>query len=377
MKILQVFDFLSLPRGGGTVDVIHRLSRALSNNGSEVTVCVGDYALDHEYLGSLNDVRIKLFRSWFNQYGFYIMPNLMMLNVKEFDVIHLHCYRSFQNVVICSKARKHRIPYIIDAHGSTADLKGKKQLVRKLYDSLFGYRILRGANKVIAETDTGIAEYKRLGVTSDKIVLLHPLIDTDEFNILPEFGLFKRKYRINGKYIILFVGRINKDKGIDTLVQVLYRLNRNDVHLVIVGNDDGFKPYLERMIIQKGMHSKVTFTGFLSGRDKLSAMVDADVLVQPSKNEAGARPSLEAILCGTPVIVSKNTGAGKEISQFDGGYLFDYGDVGGLTKIVNSIFEHQSEAKEKTKQAQEYIRNNLSFNNQVGKYEALYHEVLN
>ena len=63
MKILQVFDFLSLPHGGGTVDVVQKLSRALTKRGHEVTICTGDYKLDLDYLDSLGKVKIKIFRS--------------------------------------------------------------------------------------------------------------------------------------------------------------------------------------------------------------------------------------------------------------------------------------------------------------------------
>ena len=50
MKILQVFDFISLPHGGGTVGVISRLSRTLAQRGHEVVIYAGDFELDKEYI---------------------------------------------------------------------------------------------------------------------------------------------------------------------------------------------------------------------------------------------------------------------------------------------------------------------------------------
>ena len=376
MKILQVFDFLSLPHGGGTVDIVYKLSRALEQRGHKVTVCIGDYRLDQDYIDSLVNVKVKVLRSWLNLHGLYIMPNIVNLDVGDFDVIHLHCYRSFQNAVICHKARKYNIPYIIDAHGSTVDLNENKQIVRKLYDLFFGHKSLENASRVIAESEVGVGEYKKLGVDSNKIALIHPLLDTEEFDVLPQTGYFRNKYNIEERFIVLFVGRVHWAKGIEVLIEAVYKLNRCDVCLAIVGQDDGFKLTLEKMTAERGISDKVLFTGFLTGDDKLSALVDADVLVQPSKNEAGARPSLEAILCNTPIIVTKNTGAGKEIASFDGGYLVEYGNANELSSTIQYILEHPNEAEVKTKKAKDYIRANLSFNKQVKKYEGLYEEVM-
>ena len=376
MRILQAFDFLSLPHGGGTVDIVYRLSQALARRGHEVTVCIGDFEFDQDYIDLLSDVKVYVSHSWLNSYGLYIMPGLLKLDVSKFDVIHLHCYRSFQNTVICRKAKLCGIPYIIDAHGSTVDLGGNKQTIKRLYDLVFGYKLLETASRVIAETEVGVAEYKRLGVDSNKIALIHPLLDTEEFAVLPQAGYFRSKYNIGERYIVLFVGRIHWAKGLEVLVDAVYKLNRQDVCLVIIGQDDGFRATLEKLAIERGIFNKVVFTGFITGDNKLSALVDANVLVQPSKNEAGARPSLEAILCDTPIIVTKNTGAGKEIASFNGGYLVEYGDADELSTTIHHILEYPSEAKKKTKKAKEHIKANLSFDKQVGKYEELYKEVM-
>lgn len=373
MKILQVFNFLSLPHGGGTVDIVYKLSRALVKRGHEVTVCIGDFKLDQDYLKSLENVNVKVYHSLLNMHGLYIMPSIAKLDITDFDVVHLHCYRSFQNAVICYKAKKYNVPYIIDAHGSTVDLVGGKQVVRRLYDLVFGYKSLRNASRVIAETEVGVDEYKKLGVDLNKIVLMHPLLDTEEFTVLPPKGLFREKYDIRSPFIVLFVGRIHWAKGIETLIEAV---RFKDVCLVIVGQDDGFKATLKEMAIERGILNKVLFTGFLAGEEKLSALVDADVLVQPSKNEAGARPSLEAMLCDTPVIVTKDTGAGKEIARFDGGYLVEYGNANELSNTIRHIKGNFDEVQEKTQRAKEYIRANLSLDKQVGKYEELYGEVI-
>ena len=376
LKILQAFDFLSLPHGGGTVDIVYKLSKALAARGHEVTICTGDHELDTSYLNGLGNVGLKMYHSYFNRHGIYLMPGLVKLDVRNYDIIHLHCYRSIQNIVLAQKATMYRVPYIIDAHGSTVDLPGRKRILRRLYDMVFGIDILNHAKYLITETETGVNEYARLGFTGGKVRLQHPLLDTSEFDVLPDKGAFRERHRLGSEFIVLFLGRLHPTKGIDTLVEAAMMLSDRgvNVRLVIAGQDDGLGRTLFNMMYNYNKRSPFLMPGFLNGADKLAVLADADVLVQPSKNEAGARPSLEAIMCGTPVIVSRDTGAGREIAKFDGGLLFKSGDAVELANAIREIIDRPEEAKARTEKAREYIEANLSLDKQIGEYEKLYQE---
>jgi glycosyltransferase involved in cell wall biosynthesis len=350
--------------GGGTVDILYKLTRALMKRGHQVTICTGDYKLDRD-----PSFKYEIYPSIINIGGIRITPNVVSLDVRDYDIIHFHCYRSFMNYVLYKKAIKHGVPYIIDAHGSTVDMGGIMQPIRKLYDLVIGYKALDNAKVLIAETSIGLKEYERLGVRKYRVMLQHPLFDMAEFENLPQKGLFREKYGINEKHIVLFLGRIHWAKGLDFLVNSVK--NIEDAKLVIVGQDDGYKKELMKLIPN---NMEVLFTGYLSGVEKLSVLVDADVLIQPSRNEAGARPSLEAVLCNTPAIVTRNTGAGIEVSQLNAGYLVNYGDTDHLERIIRGIFKDGKEASDKVRIAKEYIRKNLSMESQVMQYEKLYEE---
>ena len=383
MRILQVFNFFSLPHGGGTVAVIYQLSRALMQRGHEVAIYTSDFELDREYINSLRGVKIYPFHSWRNlpRFYFYLTPDMVWetkRKLREFDIIHLHGYRSLQNIVIHHYAQKCGIPYILDAHGSThrtaAGKRGLKWLLRWLFDVVLGNRILRDASRFIAETEVGVHEYKELGINKDKIVLITPPFATDEFSQLPSSGIFRRKYNIKEEHIILFLGRVHYIKGIDFLVESFYELtqDRNDVILVIVGPDDGYKSTLEELIDKLNLADKVLFTGFLRGDDKLSALVDADMLVQTSRYEQGTGVPFEAVLCNTPILVSKNTGSSENVSRIDAGYLVEFGNKKELKNTMQKILDAPTEAMIKTQKAKEYIIKNLSMEKNVEKYEKVY-----
>src|SRR4030042_4478797 len=126
------------------------------------------------------------------------------------------------------------------------------------------------------------------------------------------------------------LGRIYHIKGLDFLVETFHELAqaRQDVVLAICGNDDGYQSRLQKLVTKLGLSNRVIFTGFLAGQDKLAALVDADVVVQPSRYEYAAWAPIEAVLCGTPIIVSRDSGAGEDVSRIDAGYLVDYGNKG-------------------------------------------------
>jgi glycosyltransferase involved in cell wall biosynthesis len=384
MKILQAFDLFSPAYGGGTVALVYQLSRALAQKGHEVVIYTSDFKLDQEYIDSLPGVKVYPFSCWSSLAAFYLTPGMIgeaKRRLGDFDIIHLNCYRNFQNIVLHHYAQKYNVPYVLEAHGSTPRIvrrRGFKWLLKWLFDVTFGYRLLRDASRVIAETGVEANEYREAGVSQDKIILLPPPFDIDEFSNLPPRGLFKSRYNIKEKHIILFLGRIHWIKGLDFLVESFYKLAqyRNDVILVIVGPDDGYRPALERVIDTLNLSERVLFTGFLEREDKLSALVDADMLVQTSIHERGARSPFEVVLCNVPIIVSKNTGAGEEVSKIDAGYVVEYGNKDELTSTMQYILDNPAEAQNKMQKAKDYIEANLSLTKGIEKYEKLYKEVI-
>ncbi len=233
---------------------------------------------------------------------------------------------------------------------------------------------MRDASRVIAETEVGVSEYKELGINKDKIVLITPSFAIEEFSQLPSPGLFRQKYNIREKHIIMFLGRIHWIKGLDFLVESFYELtkSRSDVILVIVGPDDGYKPTLDRLIDDLNLSDRILYTGFLGGEEKLSALVDADIVLQTSIYEQGTGAPFEAILCNTPIIVSKNTGSGENVRKIDAGYLVEYGNKNELRDMMQYVLDNPAEAKSKTQRAKEYIKANLSLEKGAEKYEQLY-----
>ena len=382
MKVLQVVPFFT-PARGGSVIVPYYLSKELSKRGYEVTIITTDFEFDEEYAKTVQKegVKVMAFKCVANIGLFLISPSMkkwLKIEIKKFDVIHLHNFRSYQNVAIHHYAKKYGIPYVLQAHGSVLRII-EKQKLKKIYDIFWGYKILKDASRLIAVSNIEAEQYKQFGTGENKIDVISNGIDIESFKNLPECKQFKKKYHIREKYLILFLGRVHKIKGIDFLIKSFSKLTKeiNDAVLVIAGPDDGYEREAKVLAKNLGLHDKVKFTGSIDGKDKLSAYVDADILVYPSTFEIFGLVPFEAIMCGTPVIVTDDCGCGELIKEAKTGYLVHYGDVEGLKDKILEAFGHPEDCKRMVESGKKYIVKNLSWDNVAKQMTRVYGDVLN
>ncbi|MFC1904249.1 glycosyltransferase [Chloroflexota bacterium] len=318
MNILQVTAFFS-PVHGGSAEVPYHLSKGLAKRGHQVTVYTSDSKLSPDYVNNLPAAKIHAFKTWLCVAKFYITPGIIRnakKNIRRFDIIHMHNFRTFQNIVMHHYAKKYGIPYVLQAHGSFATFF-QKGLLKKLFDAFWGYDLLKDAARVLAVTKAEAQQYKEITLSQDEIDIIPYGIDLSEFDNLPQRGEFRKKYNLSSdQKVILYLGRIDKVKGLDLLAQAFTQVlnDLKKVILVIAGPDYGYRTTLIHLTKALEIEGKVIFTGPLYGRNKLEAYVDADVYVLPSSYEILGITVLEALACGTPVIVTNRCGIAETVN---------------------------------------------------------------
>ena len=351
MKILQMIPaFYPALAYGGTVNVAYNISKELAKRGHEVTVYTSD-TLDKdsrqkENFTVINDIKVYYFKNISNRLAWarFVLNtgviSALRKNINDFNIIHLHGFRNFQNVFCNYYAKEHNIPYVLQAHGDLP-YANQKILIKKVIDSIIGYRLLHDASKVIALNKTEADQYKKMGVSENKIEIVSNGIDLLEYECPPERGQFRNKYHIsNNEKIILYLGRIHKTKGIDLLVEAYSDLVKDikESRLVIVGPDDGHLSELKNQTTELGIEDKVLFTGPLFNRDKLTAYVDADVFVTP-KFSGLPVTFIEACACGLPIIT---TTEGDDIDWINNnvGFVVEY-DKCSIYQAVLKILQDE------------------------------------
>jgi len=382
MKILHVIPFFS-PKFGGSVTVLYELSKELAKKNHEVIIITTDFGFDSQYAKKIQvlGVRVISFHCLMNLGSFFYSPsmkNWLANHLKEFNVIQLHNYRSYQNYIVHSYAKKFRIPYIMQAHGSVLPLF-EKQNLKKLYDFVWGNKILADASKFIAVSKIEREQYIKMGLPENKIEIIPNGIDVSEYAILPERGNFRKEWGIGSEEkVILYLGRVHKSKGLDFLINSFSRMltiNKN-IKLVIVGPDDGFLDSLMKQINRLGINKNIIFTGALYENKKHIAFVNADLLVYPGIFEIFGLVPFEAIMCGTPVIVTDGCGCGDIIKEANCGNRVKYGDTVDLVIKMSELLENSQAAKETVILGQQYINTSLKWEKIILKFEDLYENCL-
>ena len=379
MKILQLFDFFSIPHGGGSVDIVYRLSQTLAQRGHETTIYTSDFELDQEYIDSLQGVKVYPFHSWLNLLRMPLVPGLVTevkRTLKEFDIVHLHQYRSFQNIVIHHYAKRYGVPYVINAHGSLTTFFYRRWL-KWIFDALWGHRILKDASRVLAVTPMEAEQYKSMGINEHKIEIVPSGLNLSEFDNLPARGGFREKYGLNANQrIILYLGRIHKIKGLDLLIKVFAHLSKEpgNARLVIAGPDDGYLPSLRKLITELKLEEKVFLTGPLYGQEKLNAYVDADVYVLPSHYEIFGITIIEAMACGAPVVVTDRCGIADDIDG-ETGLVVPY-DREQLQRALLKMLGDEKLRLQFGEKGKLLVREKFNWDKIVGRVEGIYQSVL-
>lgn len=171
------------------------------------------------------------------------------------------------------------------------------------------------------------------GIPAERIRILPRGLDTTLFHPTRRDPQFWQQHGIpRDKTVLLYVGRVSKEKDLDVIVQAWAKLNRNGSALAFVG--DG--PYLKEL---RNLLPGAAFTGYLAGIDLARAYASSDVFLFPSTTDTFGNVILEALASGVPCIVS-DQGGPKD--------LIDHGKTGFITRALDAedFSKHMRELSE-------------------------------
>jgi glycosyltransferase involved in cell wall biosynthesis len=380
MKILHVTPFVA-PALGGSAIVPCQLSKELAIRGNEVTVVTTDFLFDEAHAKVQDEYALTVitFPCRFNFGSLILSPSMkswLTLNTPDFDIVHMHNFRTYQNNIAHSCAKKHGVPYVLQAHGSVLPFF-KKRLSKKAYDILWGKMILKDAAKILALTPGEVEQYEKMGVERERTAIVPNGIDASQYINLPNKSEFRTRYAIDSdEKIVLFLGRLHRIKGVDLLITAFAKVSEkmDRARLVIAGPDVGALTRLKKLTQELSLSDSVLFTGPLYDQDKLSAYVGADLFVLPSVYEMFPVTVLEACACGTPVIVSATCGIADLVKEF--GCVVDR-DADELCDAMYGILSDDAMRKTLGQRGRQFVTEELTWKKAVRQLERTYEDVLN
>ena len=334
MKILQVIPFFAPAWGfGGPVRVCFDISKELTDNGHDIAVATTD-AYDsrkrlnkpHETIEGIKIIRFQnfspRFAKEFNLYLPFGFKRWSKNNIQNFDLVHLHTFFTYQNIIAAYYCRRFKIPYVLHLHESLIPmpLLGKVWF-KKMFNKFFGKKILFGAARIFVISQKEKNELSNfLPEIKSKIELIPNCINLT-FKKSPEVA--RTKYGVNEKdKIILTLSRLSFIKGIDLLIRAFAKLVEKDSNyrLLIAGPDEGGGlKKLTSLAKSLKLLDKVSFLGLIEGRKKEEIFATADIFALFSRYESFSLTTLEALQHDLPVCLSKEVGVAGEVLRFNCG----------------------------------------------------------
>ncbi|MBI4723074.1 MAG: glycosyltransferase [Candidatus Stahlbacteria bacterium] len=199
------------------------------------------------------------------------------------------------------------------------------------------------------------------GFSENKIVHIPHFIESEKY--LPEFH--------PGVYA-LYIGRIEKNKGVETLIKAFKSIN---FPLKIAGNGH-LKSFLEKFCIKEGINN-VEFVGSVSFEQAKELYCGALCTIVPSEwYEVFGLTILESFACGKPVIASRIGGIPEIVEDEYNGFLFNPKDVQGLIEKLNILITNRKRAEEMGKNAYYVAKKHYSSNKHYESIRSLYASLL-
>ncbi len=240
---------------------------------------------------------------------------------------------------------------------------------------MYGARELKGSTAFIALQESEREQIMKYGVPADKIDIIPVGRDPSELIDFPAKGTFRRKFQIPEDCpLILFLGRINKKKGADMLVEAFGLLDIPDAWLAIVGSDDGHLAAVMEKVHKVKQANNIIFPGLLSGAEVWSAYQDADIFGLPCRADTFPATIVEACLAGTPMVVTDRCEIAPLIKDRIAEVVpFDPKE---FAAAITRLLEDKSKYALYKANCAEMMQETFSLKNSVDKLECCYEKVI-
>ena len=371
MKVLMLgWEFPPIISGGlGTA--CYGLTQSMAKKGIDITFVVPSNPSNCDFLRLLDinrissNIKIKKIRSILtpylssesytklgqnyskgNVYGMDLFTEVyryteavkILAKNEDFDIIHAHDWMSYLAGIEVKKILKK--PLVAHVHATEFDRTGGNNVNSYIYE--IEKKGLEFADLIISNsnyTKNNIVKHYNINPDKIKPVYLASFDPNCNFD-------FKDSIKNKNK-IVLFLGRLTLQKGPDYFIEVANQVLKFEPNtsFIVAGSGDMLPRLIERTL-ELNIHSKVNFTGFLTGDDVHKAYQLADVYVMPSVSEPFGIGALESLKNKTPVIISKNSGVSEVLTHV---LKVDFWDINEMTNKIVSVLRYKelhSELKE-------------------------------
>ncbi|MFH0702001.1 MAG: glycosyltransferase family 4 protein [bacterium] len=371
MKILFLHNYFSVKSGSNTV--MFREADILRKNGHEVFFFTTDkqpfweenykYA---KYFPQYTDYKtlpkLQLLKNIFKPFYNFEAEHKLTLFLEKIkpDIVHCHTFFFHLTPSVLRACYKKNIPVTMTVHGAgfmcpaqglmlNKDTYCKKELCIKgdyfhcLLNKCLGksfpanfqpvalysfYKFLKLYDKIalfICVSQAAADLALRSGIKKEKLALINNFIDDSLLDIQPKYG---------NKGYFLYVGRLDKEKGLNYLLDAMKRLPNTKLHIAGTGDEEkNLKKQAEELNL-----SNIKFLGFKSGKELEQEYRNCIATILPCNwFEAFGLTIIESFAYGKPVIASNMGGIPEIIENQKNGLIFEAGNIDELANAIEKF----------------------------------------
>jgi D-inositol-3-phosphate glycosyltransferase len=193
----------------------------------------------------------------------------------------------------------------------------------------------------------------------------------------------RRKIGYGSGRLLLFVGRLERLKGVEVAIRALSLLRdrlHDDVRLLILGEDshegeESEKERLKAIAVELGVRDRVDFVGSVAHHELPYFYAAADVCVMPSYSESFGLVALEAQACGRPVVASGVSGLRSVVRDEVSGYLIDDHDPAMYAERIGRLLADQELAQQMGRRGR-LLAQRFSWARTADRLEGLFDQVV-
>lgn len=290
--------------------------------------------------------QIRMHRVALKHYRF-LKPQSLVLYAKLFALGAWICWRHGIQVIHAGKnlpegfvARKLskllRIPYVVYAHGEEITIFGRNPRLRPHLAAIY-----TDAAAIITNSAFTRSLVLELGVEKARFAMISPGVDPDEFKPLAAGETLRQRLKLEGKLVLLTVGRLQQRKGHDQVIAALPAILQRIPQLVyVIAGDGEERKALEDLAREKGVAAAVHFLGRVPQAELPTLYNAADIFIMANRTmpdgdvEGFGIVFLEAGACKKPVIAGDSGGTADAVEEGVTGLRVDGTSPGAIAAAV-------------------------------------------
>ena len=385
-KVLGLSE-LYLPQKGGNNIWFHKILDNIGSSAVLTGLFAGQSATDR--LNSVAVFRVRLKRYPFlrpESAGVYfrlIKHGIRLVKTYRPDVIL--CARPLpEGLAAIAIGALTKTPVIIFVHGEEVNrLRHDKTPPRRRRLTWCAKRammwwIVNHVDHVIANSSFTSKVLMTEGTAPDKLTVVHPGTDPNEFRPLGKDLDLLRKFGLTGSPIILTVGRLVLRKGHDQVIRALPMLVRKNpgIQYAIAGTGET-EEFLRNLAGDLGVAEHVIFLGYVPDELLPGLYNLADVFVMPNRTlepsldtEGFGIVFLEANGCGKPVVGGRSGGTTDAVNS-TGGFLVDGTSVDEITRVLSDLLANSELRTQLGRKGRERVLTEFTWQHSAQKVERI------